>query len=121
MKLPFQFGIGGPLGDGRQYMPWIHIDDMIDAILWLLNNAQLRGAFNMVAPGKVRNAQFAATLGQAMHRPALIRTPASAIKLMMGESSVLVLGGQQVIPKRLEESGFIFRWPQLASALANVI
>ncbi|MCX8956633.1 TIGR01777 family oxidoreductase [Erwinia psidii] len=121
MKLPFQFGIGGPLGNGRQYMPWIHLDDMLGAILWLLDNPPLRGAFNMVAPGAVRNGQFAATLGRAMHRPAFVRTPASAIKLMMGESSVLLLGGQHVRPKRLEESGFIFRWPELESALRDVV
>lgn len=121
MKLPFQFGLGGQLGSGRQCMPWIHLDDMLSAILWLLDSPHLKGAFNMVAPDAVRNEQFAALLGRAMHRPAFIRTPASAIKLMMGESSVLVLGGQHVLPKRLQESGFIFRWPQLANALANVI
>ncbi|MEI2263696.1 TIGR01777 family oxidoreductase [Erwinia sp. CGal63] len=121
MKLPFKLGIGGPLGSGQQYMPWIHIDDMLNAILWLLDNPQLRGPFNMVSPYAVRNEQFAAMLGHAMHRPAFMRTPASAIKLMMGESAVLVLGGQHVLPKRLEDSGFSFRWYQLDEALADVV
>ena len=121
MKLPFKLGIGGPIGSGRQYMPWIHLDDMLNAILWLLDHKDLRGPFNMVAPYAVRNEQFAATLGHAMHRPAFMRTPASAIKLMMGESSILVLGGQHVLPKRLEESGFSFRWYQLDEALADVV
>ncbi|MCU5772787.1 TIGR01777 family oxidoreductase [Erwiniaceae bacterium BAC15a-03b] len=121
MKLPFKLGIGGPLGSGKQYMPWIHLDDMLNAILWLLDNPQLRGPFNMVSPYAVRNEQFAATLGHVMHRPAFMRTPASAIKLMMGESAVLVLGGQHVLPKRLEESGFGFRWFELDRALADVI
>ncbi|MFS2224741.1 TIGR01777 family oxidoreductase [Pantoea sp. B65] len=121
MKLPFKLGIGGPLGSGRQYMPWIHIDDMLNAILWLLDHPQLSGPFNMVSPYAVRNEQFAAMLGHAMHRPAFMRTPASAIKLMMGESAVLVLGGQHVLPKRLEESGFGFRWFQLDEALADVV
>ncbi|MBP2167664.1 uncharacterized protein (TIGR01777 family) [Erwinia toletana] len=121
IKLPFKLGIGGPLGSGKQYMPWIHLDDMLNAILWLLDNPQLRGPFNMVAPYAVRNEQFAATLGHVMHRPAFMRTPASAIKLMMGESAVLVLGGQHVLPKRLEESGFGFRWFELDRALADVV
>ncbi|MFU9136796.1 TIGR01777 family oxidoreductase [Erwinia tasmaniensis] len=121
MKLPFKLGIGGPIGTGKQYMPWIHLEDMLSAILWLLDSSSLRGPFNMVAPYAVRNEQFAATLGEAMHRPAFMRTPASAIKLMMGESSVLVLGGQHVLPKRLEESGFDFRWYQLDEALKNVV
>jgi len=121
MKLPFRLGIGGPLGSGKQYMPWIHLDDMLNAILWLLDNPQLRGPFNMVAPYAVRNEQFAAALGHAMHRPAFMRTPASAVKLMMGESAVLVLGGQHVLPKRLEESGFGFRWYELDEALRDVV
>lgn len=121
MKLPFRLGIGGPLGSGKQYMPWIHLDDLLNAILWLLDNPQLRGPFNLVAPYAVRNEQFAAALGHAMHRPAFMRTPASAIKLMMGESAVLVLGGQHVLPKRLEESGFGFRWYELDEALRDVV
>lgn len=121
IKLPFKLGIGGPLGSGKQYMPWIHLDDMLNAILWLLDNPQLSGPFNMVAPYAVRNEQFAAALGHAMHRPAFMRTPASAIKLMMGESAVLVLGGQHVLPKRLEESGFGFRWFDLDETLRDVV
>ena len=121
MKLPFKMGIGGPIGSGKQYIPWIHIDDMVNAILWLLDNENLHGPFNMVSPWAVRNEQFAAMLGHAMHRPAFMRTPASAIKMMMGESAVLVLGGQHVLPKRLEASGFGFRWYQLDEALADVV
>jgi len=120
MKLPFRLGVGGPIGSGKQYLPWIHIDDMIDAIIWLMDHQALRGPFNMVAPYPVRNEQFAATLGQVMHRPAFMRTPAAAIKLMMGESAVLVLGGQHVLPKRLETSGFTFRWYDLQQALQDV-
>ena len=120
MKLPFKLGVGGPIGSGKQYLPWIHIDDLVNAIIWLIDNNHLSGPFNMVAPYAVRNEQFAATLGHVMHRPAFMRTPASAIKLMMGESSVLVLGGQHVLPKRLEESGFGFRWYDLQEALQDV-
>ena len=121
MKLPFRLGVGGPLGSGKQYMPWIHIDDMVNGILWLLDHDDCQGPYNMVAPYAVRNEQFAATLGEVMHRPAFMRTPASAIKLMMGESSVLVLGGQHVLPKRLEAAGFHFRWYDLHDALKDVV
>lgn len=121
MQLPFKLGIGGPLGNGKQYMPWIHIEDMLAGILWLLDHATLQGPFNLVAPYAVRNEQFAAALGKAMHRPAFMRTPATAIRLMMGESAVLVLGGQHLLPQRLEASGFRFRWYDLDKALENVV
>lgn len=116
----FKLGLGGPMGNGRQYLAWIHIDDMVNGILWLLDN-DLRGPFNMVSPYPVRNEQFAHTLGHALNRPAVLRAPAAAIRLMMGESSVLVLGGQRALPKRLEEAGFVFRWYSLDEALENVV
>lgn len=120
MVPPFKLGLGGPMGSGRQYLAWIHIDDMANAILWLLDN-DLRGPFNMVSPYPVRNEQFAHTLGHVLHRPAILRAPATAIRLMMGESSVLVLGGQRALPRRLEEAGFAFRWYDLAEALTDVM
>ncbi|EMM0380957.1 TIGR01777 family oxidoreductase [Pluralibacter gergoviae] len=120
MTPPFRLGLGGPIGSGRQYLAWIHIDDMANAILWLLDN-DLRGPFNMVSPYPVRNAQFAHALGRALHRPAIIRAPAAAVRLLMGESSVLVLGGQRALPKRLEAAGFAFRWYDLDDALADVL
>lgn len=121
MTLPFKFGVGGPLGNGKQFMPWIHIDDMLNGIIWLLEHPALSGPFNLVAPYAVRNEQFAATLGEVMNRPAFIRTPACAIRLLMGESAVLVLGGQHLLPQRLEASGFSFRWYRLDEALTNVL
>ncbi len=120
MRLPFRLGAGGSLGSGKQFIPWVHLDDVISAIVWLLDHPSLRGPFNLVAPYPVRNAKFAATLGQVMHRPALLHLPASIVSLMMGESAVLVLGGQHAIPQRLEASGFSFRWYQLDQALVNL-
>ena len=117
---PFRLGLGGPIGNGRQYLAWIHIDDMVNAILWLLDN-DLRGPFNMVSPYPVRNEQFAHALGHALQRPAILRVPATVIRLLMGESSVLVLGGQRALPKRLEAAGFPFRWYDLEEALADVV
>lgn len=116
----FRLGLGGPIGNGRQYLAWIHVDDMVNGILWLLDN-DLRGPFNMVSPYPVRNEQFAHALGHALKRPAILRAPATAIRLLMGESSVLVLGGQRALPKRLEEAGFGFRWFDLEEALQDVL
>lgn len=116
----FRLGLGGPIGSGRQYLAWIHVDDMANGILWLLNN-DLRGPFNMVSPYPVRNEQFSHSLGHVLNRPAFMRVPAAAVKLMMGESAVLVLGGQRALPKRLEESGFGFRYFDLEEALADVV
>ena len=120
MVPPFKLGLGGPIGNGRQYLAWIHIDDMVNGILWLLDN-DLRGPFNMVSPYPVRNEQFSNALGQALNRPAFLRVPATAIRLLMGESSVLVLGGQRALPKRLEAAGFTFRWYDLDEALGNIL
>jgi uncharacterized protein (TIGR01777 family) len=120
MVPPFKLGLGGPIGTGRQYLAWIHIDDMVNGIIWLLDN-DLRGPFNMVSPYPVRNEQFAHALGHALHRPAVLRAPATAVRLLMGESSVLVLGGQRALPKRLEESDFGFRWYDLEEALSDVL
>lgn len=87
---PFRLGLGGPIGNGRQYLAWIHIDDMVNAILWLLDN-DLRGPFNMVSPIRYAMSNFAHALGHALQRPAILRVPATVIRLLMGESSVLVL------------------------------
>jgi uncharacterized protein (TIGR01777 family) len=121
MVLPFRAGLGGPFGDGQQYMPWIHIDDMVNAILFLLNHETLNGAFNLVSPYPVRNDQFSALLGEILHRPSFMRVPASVVRLLMGESAILVLGGQRAIPQRLEDDGFEFRYTELKPALEDVL
>lgn len=117
----FRLGLGGPIGDGRQYLPWIHLDDMVNGIHYLLTSDELRGPFNMVAPYPVHNEQFSATLGDVLNRPAFMRVPAAAIRLLMGESAVLVLGSQRALPKRLEEAGFGFRYFDLEEALRDVL
>jgi uncharacterized protein (TIGR01777 family) len=121
MALPFRAGLGGPIGEGDQYMPWIHIDDMVNGIIFLLNHETLNGPFNMVAPYPVRNDQFSALLGEVLHRPAFIRVPAGVIRLLMGESAILVLGGQRAIPKKLEDAGFAFKFSELKPALQDVL
>lgn len=117
----FRLGLGGPIGDGRQYLSWIHIEDMVHGIYYLLTTEKLNGPFNMVSPYPVHNEQFTATLAEVLNRPSVIRTPASAIRLLMGESAILVLGGQRAVPKRLEEAGFSFRYYELEEALREVL
>lgn len=117
----FKMAAGGPIGHGKQFMPWIHIDDMVRAICFLLDTPELSGPFNMTAPYPVHNDQFAAILGDIINRPAFVRTPAFVIKTMLGESAALVLGGQQAIPKRLEEAGFEFKFVELKDALEDLL
>ncbi|WP_232096358.1 TIGR01777 family oxidoreductase, partial [Serratia ureilytica] len=121
MLPPFRFGLGGPIGDGRQYLPWIHLEDMVNGIIYLLDHATLSGPFNMVAPYPVHNEQFAAQLANVLDRPAFLRVPAFVMRLLMGEAAVLVLGGQRAVPKRLEEAGFHFRYLELEQALDDVV
>ncbi|CAI0704630.1 Epimerase family protein SA0724 [Serratia entomophila] len=121
MLPPFRLGLGGPIGDGRQYLPWIHLEDMINGIVFLLDHDTLQGPFNMVAPYPVHNEQFAAQLANVLDRPAFMRVPAFAMRLLMGEAAVLVLGGQRAVPRRLEEAGFHFRYLELEQALDDVI
>ena len=121
MVTPFRLGAGGPIASGQQYMPWIHIDDMIAAIIFLLHNPAAKGAFNMTAPHPVQNQQFSKLLAQVLHRPALLRLPASVVRLLMGEAAMLVTEGQQAFPHRLVEAGFSFRYTHLKPALETVL
>lgn len=116
----FKMGAGGPIGIGKQYMPWIHINDMVSAICYLLDTPTLSGPFNMTSPYPVHNDQFAAMLGEVINRPAFVRTPAFAVKAMLGEAATMLLGGQQAIPKRLEEAGFQFEFIELRIALEDL-
>jgi len=121
MVLPFRAGLGGPFGNGQQYMPWIHIDDMVNGIIFLLMHKTLNGPFNMVSPYPARNEQFSALLGEVLHRPAFMRVPAGVVRLLMGESAVLVLGGQRAVPRKLEDAGFVYSHQDLKEALEDVL
>lgn len=121
MLLPFRLGIGGPLGSGRQYMPWIHRDDWIAMVRWLLARPS-SGAYNAVAPNPVTNAEFTRALGAALHRPAVLPAPAFALKLALGEmAEPLLFASQRVIPQRALDEGFVFRHPTVGPALADVV
>ncbi|MEQ4987069.1 TIGR01777 family oxidoreductase [Proteus sp. fly-1089] len=121
MSKPFKLGLGGKLGSGKQYMPWIHIDDMISAIIFLLKTQDAKGAFNLTAPNPVQNKEFTRLLGKAFNRPALMTVPENVLRLVMGESATLILGGQQAIPEKLLNAGFEFRYPHLEEALKDII
>lgn len=119
MRLPFKLGLGGQLSDGRQIMSWIHRNDYLDAVLFLLDHRHCHGAFNMTAPLPVENRTFTETLARSLHRKAVLATPQFVLKSLLGERSILLLGGQKALPDKLLAQGFAFRYPQLADALQN--
>lgn len=121
MLMPFRLGLGGPIGDGQQMMSWIHIDDWIGAVLFLLANDAVSGPVNLVSPEPVTNARFARSLGKALHRPALLRVPCSGLRLVMGEGAELLCEGQKVIPRKLQDYGYRFRYPELEGALESIV
>ncbi|HPK66432.1 MAG TPA: DUF1731 domain-containing protein, partial [Thermoanaerobaculia bacterium] len=116
-----RFGLGGPLGSGRQWVSWIHRDDQVAAMRFLLARSDLSGPFVLASPAPVRNRELARTLGRLLRRPAVLPVPASALRLLFGAMSELVLTGQRVRPERLLAAGFTFRFPDLAGALADLL
>ena len=121
MLPPFRMGVGGPTASGRQWMSWIHVDDLIEAILFSLRNGSLFGPINATSPNPVRNQEFAKSLGEALRRPAVIHTPVFALKLLLGEAAEIALMSQRVAPRALERAGFQFRYPEIHNALRNAI
>ncbi|MGS1077951.1 TIGR01777 family oxidoreductase [Pseudoxanthomonas beigongshangi] len=121
MLPPFRWGMGGPFGDGRQWMSWIHREDLVSLIVWLLEQESAGGAYNGTAPEPVRNRDFARGLGRTLHRPALLPMPAPLLRLALGEAAQLLLTGQRVIPMHALVEGFRFRFPQLDDALRDVL
>src|SRR5207248_2840216 len=121
MLLPFRMFVGGPVGSGKQWFPWIHMGDEVAAILWCIDRDMLSGPVNLVAPGIVTMNQFAHALGRALHRPALLAGPAAPLRLLLGEIAEVLLEGQRAVPKRLLDSGFQFRFPELDAALEDLL
>ena len=119
MRLPFKFGLGSRLGDGRQMMSWIHRHDYLNALLFLLDHPDCRGAFNLTAPAPVCNREFTAELARSLRRKAFLVTPEWALKPVLGERSLLLFGGQRALPAALLARGFAFRFAALADALEN--
>jgi hypothetical protein len=121
MLLPFRLGLGGPLGSGKQWMPWIHRDDLVALLVASLEDPRFEGPVNATAPAPVTMREFAATLGRVLHRPAFAPAPAFAIRAAMGEMAGLVLDGQKVLPAKASALGFPFRFESLEPALREIL
>ena len=117
MALPFRLFAGGPLGDGKQYFPWIHIDDEVAAIRFLLASETASGPYNLTAPDPLRNRDFVRLLGRTMGRPAFVPTPSFALKTIFGEMATVLLDGQRAVPARLQEAGYEYVYSGVEDAL----
>ena len=121
MVTPFKFFAGGPLGDGRQWLSWIHLLDLVNAARHLLDRKDLEGPFNFTAPNPATNRDFSKTLGNVLGRPSWLPAPGFMIKTVLGEFGSVILNGQRVIPKRLLENGFTFQFPTVEEALRDLL
>jgi uncharacterized protein (TIGR01777 family) len=119
--LPFKLFAGGPLGNGRQWFPWIHLEDEVRAIRFLIENEETRGPFNVCAPDPLTNAQFARVVGQVMRRPSFVPVPGFALRLAFGEVATLVLDGWRAFPERLQQHGFEFKFPDAHAAVRDLL
>ena len=117
----FRLGVGGRLGDGKQWMPWIHIDDIVGLLRFAAANDHLSGPVNAAAPQPVQNVTFTRALGKAVRRPALLPAPAFALRIALGEAANVVLASQHVVPTRATDAGYRFVHPTLAGALASLL
>lgn len=120
MSTPFRLGLGGRIGDGRQWVSWIHMHDLVRMIAFLLAESTVRGAFNAVSPHPVRNAEFTQALAAALHRPAVFPIPAFALKLLFGEMAQVLLASQRAVPDAILRAGFTFDYPDVFGALAEI-
>ena len=118
---PYKLGLGGPIGNGSQYMSWIHIEDMVRLLLFLLHNETVFGTFNATSPNPVTNKDFSTALAAGLHRPQLIHTPEFMLKMIFGEMASLMTEGQRVYPKKLLAAGFHFHHPEIHAAIENLL
>lgn len=121
MLLPFKLFLGGPLGNGRQWVPWVHIDDLVALFVRLLDDKNASGVYNGTSPNPVTMGELAKTLGRVLGRPSFMPAPAFALKIALGEMSDMLLEGQRVAPERTLAEGFQFRYPLLEPALRNLL
>lgn len=117
----FKLFAGGPIGSGRQWFSWIHVDDLVNLIVQALTKPEIEGVYNATAPNPVRMADLSQTLGRVMNRPSWLPVPGFAIEALLGDGAIVVLEGQQVIPKRTVETGFEYKYPNLQSALTQIL
>jgi uncharacterized protein (TIGR01777 family) len=116
-----RLGLSGPIAGGQMWLSWIHREDLMGIFTWALENSSVRGPVNAVSPGSVRNAEFMRALGATLHRPAVIPVPALALRVLYGEMASVVLSSQHVVPEVATQLGFKFSWPELQSALQNLL
>jgi len=121
MLTAFRLGAGGKLGDGRQWMPWIHLDDVVGILLHASRDGRIRGAMHAVGPRPVTNADFTRALGQVVHRPAFLAVPKIALRLAFGEMGQILTDSQRVLPTVAEQTGYAFKYPDLGDALKAVL
>ncbi len=121
MMLPFKFFVGGPVGNGDQWIPWIHIDDLCNGIVFLLDHPECNGPFNFAAPHPVRNKELAKAIGKVMNRPSFFPVPGFMLKLVLGEFGSVILEGQNAVPKALMDAGYVFRYPKIQEALRDLL
>ncbi len=121
MLPPFRFGIGGKLGSGRQWMPWIHIDDIVGLFDFALKTGTVHGPLNACSPNPVTNAEFTRKLGQTLHRPAILPVPEISLKLLFGEMGQVILASDRALPKAALAAGYQFRFPELSAALNQLL
>lgn len=119
--LPYKLFVGGPMGDGRQVYSWIHIEDEVSAIIYLIHNNNAKGVFNLTSPNPVTNYEFGKTIGKVMKRPHYFTLPAFAMRLAFGEVASMVLEGQRVVPQKLLAAGFTFKFPTLDAAIKDLL
>jgi uncharacterized protein (TIGR01777 family) len=117
----FKAFVGGPMGNGRQWFPWIHLDDLMEALLFIFDHPQIAGPLNFCAPNPVTNRELAATLGKILHRPAIMPAPAFMMRLVLGEFSQVLLGSQRTVPRKLLDHGFEFQYPEIGQAFEAIV
>lgn len=121
MTLPFRLGLGGPIAGGHHWMPWIHLDDLIALVSFMLKESTVRGVFNATSPHPVTNLEFTRALGQAVNMPAMVPMPAFALKLLLGQMAELLLASQRVVPEATLNTGFTFQYPDVFGALKLIL
>jgi uncharacterized protein len=117
----FKRFVGGPIGNGKQWFSWVHIEDLARALLFVLEHPEKSGPFNLCSPKSVTNKELAKALGRVLHRPSILPAPAFMVRLALGEFGSIILRGQRVLPRRLIEKGFTFRYPDILGALKDVL
>ncbi len=121
MMIPFKFFVGGPIGNGKQYLSWIHISDLVNLILFMIENPKIKGPVNASAPNPVTNKKFSKTLAKVINRPYWLPIPAFVLKIVLGKMSEMLLHGQNAIPEKASKAGFKFQFPSLREALRDLL